>query len=170
MQYYVYQLEDPGSGLPFYVGKGKGQRAWSHTDLVNRGRSSGNSRKDAKISELLSAGTEPVIRIVARYEYAEDAYEHEIDLIAATPGLLNIRRGGEGFRITPQEQDRLAKIRKIKVSHREWLRSRVKLRNWYNSIYSYPGEKSQDVLDWLEYVRGSLSRDIPSLESRLANI
>lgn len=56
--YYIYYLMDPRTGLPFYVGKGKGRRAYHH--LENRGRQY-NDYKIAKIKKIRSLGLEPYI-------------------------------------------------------------------------------------------------------------
>ena len=59
--YYVYQLIDPRSNLPFYIGEGKGKRAWSHLTF-NSGCN--NPHKDRVIQKIYDAGLEVVVEIV----------------------------------------------------------------------------------------------------------
>lgn len=53
--YYVYALVDPLSNLPFYIGKGKGQRVFRHL----KGQDKVNARKVATIETLRALGYEP---------------------------------------------------------------------------------------------------------------
>ena len=59
LEYYVYVYSDPDTKKPFYVGKGTGNRAFSHlkdkseTDKVN------------KIKEIKARGKQPIIEILA---------------------------------------------------------------------------------------------------------
>lgn len=110
MEFYVYTLADPKCGSVFYVGKGKGRRAYDHTELVRRGKSSGNLRKDERIKAILACGSEPVVAIVARYENEADAYEHERELIALTSGLANAL-AGYGWLLTREEAAHRAALR-----------------------------------------------------------
>lgn len=57
--YYVYLYIDPRDGRPFYVGKGKDDRALSHLS------EEAESRKCATIAALRAAGLEPRIDILA---------------------------------------------------------------------------------------------------------
>jgi uncharacterized protein len=58
MKYYVYLLSDPTDNEIFYVGKGKGNRAFSHlTD-------NGDNPKAKKIKEIRSKGEEPKIELL----------------------------------------------------------------------------------------------------------
>jgi hypothetical protein len=43
--FYVYELIDPRDGKVFYVGKGKGERAWQHEIDVRRGDQGRNPKK-----------------------------------------------------------------------------------------------------------------------------
>ena len=49
--YYVYALKDPRSNpvLPFYIGKGTGNRAWDHTINVD------GTAKGLRIKQILDA-------------------------------------------------------------------------------------------------------------------
>ena len=56
--YYVYLISDPSNGEIFYVGKGKGNRVFSHF------KETGDSDKINKIKEIKSKGLEPKIEIL----------------------------------------------------------------------------------------------------------
>lgn len=62
-KYYVYCLIDPETKLPFYVGKGSGQRAWSHTTKVKAGKSLDNPYTESVIKQIYNRGQEPIIEI-----------------------------------------------------------------------------------------------------------
>lgn len=71
--YYVYHLIDPRNSLPFYVGKGKNNRAKSH--LLYKGCMNENKRKKKYILDLKSEQLEPIINyIVEHIEDEDDAY------------------------------------------------------------------------------------------------
>jgi uncharacterized protein len=55
---YVYVYTDPRDGEPFYVGKGKGSRLFSHLD------DRAESNKVRRIAEIRAAGEEPLIDIL----------------------------------------------------------------------------------------------------------
>lgn len=58
--YYVYKLINPETNLPFYVGKGKADRAESHLKLKSK---TDNPRKDKIILEIYSKKLNTVNRI-----------------------------------------------------------------------------------------------------------
>ncbi len=60
--YYVYLYIDPRNGRPFYVGKGKGDRALDHL------MAEGESRKAQKLGELRLVNCEPRIDILAHHD------------------------------------------------------------------------------------------------------
>src|SRR5271169_3362416 len=55
---YVYLYSDPRDGKPFYVGKGVGDRVFSHLEEEN------DSKKVEKLKELRSEGHEPKIEML----------------------------------------------------------------------------------------------------------
>lgn len=84
--YYVYLLVDPTDGRPFYVGKGRGERANSHEiaalaeQVTLPDDPSGTSKpqselsaKAARIAEIHSAGSRPEVWI-ARYGMTQSEY------------------------------------------------------------------------------------------------
>ena len=77
-KYYVYELVDPRNGQPFYVGKGKGDRAKSHLTV---GKVTNNPRKDLRINDIRDSGHEPKIHIVLENLTSDDAYVKEESLI-----------------------------------------------------------------------------------------
>lgn len=93
--WYVYRLIDPRNGETFYVGKGRGNRVFSHIrdeaglggdDLANKIR---------RIRDIRVAGFE-VGHVIHRHGMDErTAFEVEAALIDAYPGLTNIA-GGAG--------------------------------------------------------------------------
>lgn len=136
--FYVYKLIDPRDSQPFYIGKGKLLRAWAHTKAVRAGKSSGNLKKDQRISALFAAGLEPVVSIIAEYEDQSDAFEHEIELIATTAGLLNILKGGQGWALSVEEGQRRAVARAQRISDKRMAKDREYLRGWLGMAEKWP--------------------------------
>ena len=79
MNYYVYMLIDPRTNKPFYVGKGKGNRAKFH--LKETLETTINIRKYNKIQSILKNGLEPKIMYHAIELTEVDAYNTEASLI-----------------------------------------------------------------------------------------
>ena len=66
LQYYVYIYSDPETKIPFYIGKGKGNRCFNHLFQT------GESEKIKKLQELKAEGKEPVIEILVYYGFGAD--------------------------------------------------------------------------------------------------
>src|SRR5882672_3489063 len=79
--YYVYVLVDPSSLVPFYVGKGKGTRAFHHVRDVRRNRKSYNTLKDSVIHSILASGAQPIVEFIAQGLTEGLAYDLEQTLI-----------------------------------------------------------------------------------------
>lgn len=83
LEYYVYIYSDPVTKVPFYVGKGKGNRAFAHL------HDGSESDKAHKIAEIQARGRRPLIEILAFGLDEKAAYKVEaaaIDLL----GLKNL--------------------------------------------------------------------------------
>src|SRR3990172_2992114 len=92
---YVYRLIDPRSGETFYVGKGQGNRVFSHIRAEQGLDGDELDNKVKRIREIRLAGFE-VAHVIHRHGMAEKtAFEVEAALIDAYPGLTNIA-GGAG--------------------------------------------------------------------------
>jgi len=86
---YVYRLIDPRNGETFYVGRGVGNRLFSHIREELGQEADEVSDKLRKIREIRLAGFE-VAHVVHRHGLdAETAKEVEAALIDAYPGLTN---------------------------------------------------------------------------------
>lgn len=96
---YIYRLIDPRNGETFYIGKGKGNRVFSHAncckhELYDEDDDS-TSLKLSRITEIRNAGLR-VLHIIHRHDIPDAAvYEVEAALIDVFAGLTNIQ-GGRG--------------------------------------------------------------------------
>jgi hypothetical protein len=94
MKYYVYQLIDPRSNTVFYVGKGTGNRAYTHNEFRD---GNNNFYKDNIIKKLHQQGLEPTVEIVEHFANEQDAYNYE-DKLIETIGIDNLTNITEGAR------------------------------------------------------------------------
>lgn len=100
MNFYVYAYYEPDSAVPFYVGKGQGDRAYQHLRPGVRRQSKTPFHR--KIDQMLRDGYTPDIQILAEDLIEIEAMNLEIKYIKHFGrredggSLLNITFGGEG--------------------------------------------------------------------------
>ena len=93
---YVYRLIDPRNGETFYVGKGQGNRVFSHIRAEQQLEGDDLANKIKRIREIRLAGFE-VAHVIQRHGMDEKtAFEVESALIDAYPGLTNVVGGTGG--------------------------------------------------------------------------
>ena len=95
LKWYVYRLIDPRNGETFYVGKGQGNRVFSHANgLLSEDEGDVSDPKLQRIKDIKLAGLE-VAHVIHRHgiDSSRTAYEVEAALIDAYPGLTNKVRG-----------------------------------------------------------------------------
>ncbi len=92
LKYYVYVYIDPRDNQVFYIGKGKGNRAFSHL------YDNSESEKVARIKEVKSENKEPIIEILIHGIESDEVIKKIeasiIDMIGINK-LTNIQRGYE---------------------------------------------------------------------------
>lgn len=119
LPHYVYVLMDPDSKNVFYVGKGMGQRMYSHktevekiVNLTSFSQDDGSlsqddlTHKQKKLREILANGKEPIELVVGRYETEIEAFSVEATLIGWVYGfddLTNLNHGHGGKLIRPKD-------------------------------------------------------------------
>src|SRR6202011_5190436 len=90
---YVYRLIDPRNGETFYVGKGQGNRVFSHIRAEPNLEDDAVDNKIKRIREIRLAGFE-VAHVIHRHGMDEQtAFEVEAALLDAYPGVANIVGG-----------------------------------------------------------------------------
>jgi len=93
---YVYRLIDPRNGETFYVGKGKGNRVFSHMRAEETLEGDEIDNKLKRIREIRLAGFE-VAHVIHRHGMDDKtAFDVEAALLDAYPGLTNIVGGTGG--------------------------------------------------------------------------
>jgi excisionase family DNA binding protein len=92
-KWYVYFLCDPDTGVPFYVGKGKGDRINGHERYID---SPGvpNDAKKAVIRRIQARGKQVLKKRVAEFTDESEAYRYERELIKLHKSTLTNIRGG----------------------------------------------------------------------------
>lgn len=131
-KFYVYQLRDPRSELPFYIGKGSGRRAWYHINHIDY------SHKSNTIQKILREGYEVQVEILQDNLTEDSAFELEIQLISkygrrdlGTGCLTNLTSGGEGSsgvvgRVISEQERENRRIRQTAAMSRPDVKKRHK--------------------------------------------
>lgn len=108
--YLVYQLVDPLTSLPYYIGFAKNHnRPYSHLKEYKRwinGRTlkHPNYFKLARIRDIIASGQQYIAEVIFSFTTSDEAYDKEVELIAnygridlGTGILTNMSAGGKGF-------------------------------------------------------------------------
>ena len=118
---YVYLLVDPRTGVPFYVGKGRGLRYAAHgleASEIDGESADEQSRKLAKIDELRSQGLEHEVWIL---RYGLSSSEYTAVEAAAIDLLMS-------FPVSPVRQDESRIPRQPRAAHQQATRGGARAR------------------------------------------
>lgn len=135
--FYVYELIDPLTMLPFYVGKGYANRMYVHVKRVRQGRVR-NVQLFKVIKNLLNCKHDVIYKKVLENVDELRAIQKEIELISfygkrSNGGILvNITDGGEGcsgYKHTDATKDKLSQLskgRRLTLEQRKTLSDALK--------------------------------------------
>jgi hypothetical protein len=103
--FYVYEHWRPDKNVCFYVGKGKGKRAWDLKGMRNR-------HHMAVTSKLISLGLTVDVRIIISAISSASAISVEKDRIAmyGIKNLTNMTHGGEGLSLPTDEVRKMMSV------------------------------------------------------------
>lgn len=120
-KYYVYQLRLETSETPFYIGKGKGDRAWKHFRPCNLRT---HSHKNHTILKAKKDGVRVVVEIIHQNLTESESFDLEMKEIAkhgradvGTGYLTNNTDGGEGTSghvMTTEHKNKISRANKGK--------------------------------------------------------
>ena len=107
--HYVYRLIDPRDGSTFYVGRGQGNRVFSHVrGVLQEGDEKNDGQRLALIRKIRGLGLEPM-HVIHRHGMSEqEARLVEAALIDVFPGLTNKASGEGSKRYGPATASQLA--------------------------------------------------------------
>jgi uncharacterized protein len=119
---YVYRLIDPRSGTTFYVGRGRGDRVFSHAagDEKPKTFEEAESLKIKMIRAIKADGFQ-VVHVIHRHGMNDEvAKEVEAALIDAYPGLTNIQQGYDSQRsaMHAKQVTRLYEAEEARFTHK----------------------------------------------------
>jgi len=119
--HYVYILADPlQNNEIFYVGKGTSQRGHDHYKEALR-PDAPDSQKIARIKSIHDQGSEPLVRVIGRFDTEDRAYAVESTLIHWVYGLENLSniQPGRGHRqIRSRKEGLIIKLQDIDIPKR----------------------------------------------------
>jgi hypothetical protein len=154
VSYYVYKLVDPRDGKPFYVGKGKGRRCFSHEMEARRGVV---GPKCDKIREIIAAGRGVEFIRVKEFKVESQAYAYERELIheIGIENLTNSWPGKPG--LSPKIREMISTVASL---------ARLIRRNEGRVVLRQPKPNSSDMMDTMLRVLSSLVFAIGSDRTR----
>ncbi len=149
-RFYVYMLIDPRTELPFYIGKGSGNRIKAHLALVRNGRVD-NPRKCLKIKQIIEAGLDVGEEIICSGMTKSEALQLERSKIAEyRDDLTNIERGNRRHEEGKAEMARFW-LSRLK-SFARWMRECPRQVGWVRSEFGDPGAFYEKFVDHLRQV------------------
>lgn len=101
--WYVYALRDPRDGTVFYVGKGRGNRAFQHARSATGDRQSRLDTKTGLIREIHFSGHEVIVEIV-RHNLPSEAVAFEVET-AVIDALQGVERADLRNRVKGHGRD-----------------------------------------------------------------
>ena len=144
-EFYVYLLIDPFNNRPFYVGKGKGDRAYAHT----KGWANYNEDKLNYIDAIRGLGQEPEIRFLRTGLTSREALQIENFLIERFSYCLTNKRSippdKSGVVLTDEHKSKIRKAlqgRKLTEEHKQKIGNSNTFVPNYNKGGSYEDNSS----------------------------
>lgn len=132
--------------LPFYVGKGKGDRKKVHLrNVKNNGKYDKNLHKVNTIKEILANGMEPIIQEIHHSENESDILDSEIYLIKLigrsdlkTGPLTNLTDGGDTVNLSLESREKMRnKKLGCKASSETKMKMSIQRRGTNNHFYGF---------------------------------